>query len=152
MIPYLKKLSEFLLAHKPRNDRRGAILFVAVGALTVLSILAIGAANGVLQELKLTKTVTEANTSWYAPASVMPVMSVVWAHDATPSVITLYDLQTREIPWGDKVVQVAMTDEQSKINIDKASKNILLRFPLLSGDENLVNAVEAAPMALKEEL
>lgn len=152
MIHFWRRLLIFPLRHKTRSASRGAILFLAVGILAVLSILAIGATSSVLQELKLAKFLTDNNTSWYAPISVVSSMNVAWAHDPTPALITAYDLRPREIPFGDKIAQVTLVDEQSRINIAKASKNILLRLPALAGDENLLKALQAAPPVVKEEL
>ena len=139
------------LLYRSRNSP-GAILFVAVGAIAVLSILALGATSSVLQELKLAKFVTETDTSPYLAQSAVDIMKVLLSNDATPQVVTLYDLRKREIPLGDKVLLIIPQDEQSKINLDLAPKEILNRIPGLSGQTQLIDAVFGANIALKEEL
>ncbi len=139
------------LPYRSRNSS-GAILFVAVGAIAVLSILALGATSSVLQELKLAKFVTETDTSPYLAQSAVDIMKVFLSNDATPQAVTLYDLRKREIPLGDKVLLIMPQDEQSKINLDLATKEILNRIPGLSGQTQLIDAVFGANIALKEEL
>lgn len=131
---------------------RGAILFLAVGAVAVLSILALGTTSSVLQELKLAKFVTDANTSSYFALSAVEAMKLLLANDETPEVVTLYDLRDREIPMGDQLVFVHPVDEQSKVNVDRASKEVLARLPGLSGSAQLVDEIFAANLATEEEL
>jgi len=131
---------------------RGAILFVAVGAIAVLSILALGATSSVMQELKLAKFVTETDTSPYLAQSCVDIMKVLLSNDATPQAVTLYDLREREIPIGDKTLLIVPIDEQSKINLDLAPKEILGRVAGLSGQTQLIDAVFGANIAVREEL
>lgn len=149
---HLKRSSPFLLLNIRKRPNRGAILFLAVGAIAVLSILALGATSNVLSELKVAKLVTDSNTSFYLASSAIKAMRVVFAHDPTPGVITLYDLQPREIPFGDRVVRLSFSDEQSKINIDTAPKAVLLRLPGIAGNEPLADAIIASDIEVKEEL
>lgn len=148
----MRKLSRFPSGNKAFKKKRGAILFMAAGAIAVLSILALGTSSSVLQELKVVKLLTDTNTSWHMASSVASAMTIVFAHDETPAVITRYDLREREIPFGNQVAQVTFTDEQGKINIDTAWKDVLLRFPSLSDNEELINAILAANLYVKEEL
>lgn len=150
---HLKRSSPFLLRNINRKrPRRGAILFLAVGSIAVLSILALGATSNVLSELKVAKLVTDSNTSFYLASSVIKAMRVVFAHDPASGAITLYDLQPREIPFGERIVQVSFSDEQTKINIDTAPKAVLLRLPGLAEQEPLVDAIIASDIEAKEEL
>jgi hypothetical protein len=125
---------------------------VAVGAIAVLSILALGATSSVLQELKLAKFVTESDTSPYLARSAVDIMKVLLSNDATPQAVTLYDLRSREIPLGDKALLIIPVDEQSKINLDLAPKEILGRMPGLSGQTQLIDAVFGANIVAYEEL
>ncbi|MFH0877447.1 MAG: hypothetical protein V1863_04400 [Candidatus Omnitrophota bacterium] len=145
----MKKLSLFKAGFKRKS---GTIIFMAAGAIAVLSILVLGTTSSVTQALKLARRVTDTETCAYIASSVARVMRVVFASDATPVCVTVYDLRDREIPFGDKTAFVSFKDEQSKINIDLAPKEVLLRLPTLSGDKNLVDAIVAANIAVQEEL
>ena len=155
MAVLLKKLSRFLQPSKERHQlSRGAILFLAVGAIAVLSILTLGASTNVLQELKLARYLTEANTSYYGVFSVMNVMRIVFATKSPAGCLTLYDLRDRAIPLGDISAQVHFYDEQSKINIRTASQDTLMRMGALASNSTLINTILAARARLivKEEL
>ena len=125
---------------------------MAVGAIAVLSILALGATSSVLQELKLAKFVTESDTSPYLARSAVDIMRVFLSNDSTRGSVTLYDLRSREVFLGDKVVVVVPADEQGKINLDLATKEILGRLDGLSGQVQLIDAVFGANIIAREEL
>jgi hypothetical protein len=148
----LKKQLLSLSRNNVPEKKRGAILFVAVGAIAVLSILAVATTSSVLQELKLARFVTDSNTSCYVASSVVEAMKVVWINDPMTQAMTLYRLRDRQIPLGDKVAFVSFSDEQSKINISKSSREIQLRLPGLSGNETLADSIRAANPAAKQEL
>lgn len=131
--------------------KRGAILFLAVGAIAVLSILAIGTASSVLQELRLSRIVNDANTSFDRANSVLEAMKIVFAHDPIP-VFTFYKLRDRTIPFGDVEACVHFSDEQNKINIHLEPKEVILRLPGLVGQEQLAGKIVAANIAVKEEV
>lgn len=128
---------------------KGAILFMAVGALAVLSILALGAASSVTQELKLAKVVVDNNTGFYDALSVVDLMRVLWSRTPPAS---LYDLRNRVVSLGEETAEVGFVDENSKINIDKASVDVLRRLPGLTGQEPLVTTINAATILAKEDL
>lgn len=130
----------------------GAILFIAVGSIAILSILTLGVTSSVLQELRLAKTVTEANTSFYNAYSVLSAMNIIWANDATPGVITFYDLRERWFPFGDRTAQATFFDEEAKINVKNTSRDVLLRLPGMTGQESLADKIVAAHVSAKEEL
>ncbi len=142
----------FQFHNRPAGAERGAILYVAVGALLVLSILALGVTSSVLQELKLVAVLTDSNTSFYIPYSVIKAMKIVFSNDRTPSAITLYDLRDRSIAFADKTAEVKFYDEQDRVNIDLASKDILSRLPGLIGNDDLMDEIFNANIAVKEEL
>lgn len=145
----LKKLSHSKAGFKRKS---GTIIFMAAGAIAILSILALGTTSSVTQALKLAKRVTDTETCAYIASSVARVLRVVFASDATPACITLYDLRDREIPFGDKTAQVTFEDEQGKVNIDLAPKEVLMRLPTFSGQEDLVDAIVVANIAVEQEL
>lgn len=149
----LKRSLSFPSPNRQRKKKRaGAILFLAVGAIAVLSILAIGTTSSVLQELKLAKFVTDADLSAYTVTSVIEAMKIVFANSGHPLTIALYDLRKRDIPFGDKTSEINFCDEERKINIAQSPKEILLRLPGLSGNASLVDTIIAAHVAAKEEL
>ncbi len=131
---------------------RGAVLFVAVGALTILSILSLGTTAGVVQQIKLAESLKNTQVALFAASSLVKAMPAVFAHDPTPTVVTAYDLRTREIPFGDLVLDVKMTDEQSKINIEQAEEGVVARLPGVAGSQSLVDEIVAKAMWVKEDL
>jgi DNA uptake protein ComE-like DNA-binding protein len=148
----LKRSFLFLPGSEAKKHVSGAILFIAVGSIAILSILTLGVTSSVLQELRLAKTVTEANTSFYSAYSVLSAMNVIWANDATPAVITLYDLRERQISFGSISAQVTFSDEEAKINVENASRNVLLKLPGMAGQESLAGRIVAEWISVKEQL
>jgi hypothetical protein len=148
----LKRSFLFLSGSEAKKHVSGAILFIAVGSIAILSILTLGVTSSVLQELRLAKTVTEANTSFYSAYSVLSAMNVIWANDATPAVITLYDLRERQISFGSISAQVTFSDEEAKINVKTAFRAVLLRLPGMAGQESLADKIVAVRVSAKEEL
>jgi len=139
---FLSPLSlSFAVSAKSRRVESGSILFLAVGALSVLSILAVSAARGVLAEQKMARYVTDANASYYAAQSVEKAMEFIY-NQRKPGLISLSDLRSRQIVLGDVVVNVRFHDEQSNVNIFKAhSQDELRRIPGLEDRPDLVNRI-----------
>ncbi len=149
----MEKLSRSPLRSKTAGKKkRGAILFLAVGAILVLSILAIGATSSVLAELRLARFVTDSNLSFYPAFSVVQAMKTVFLNDTSPMNVTLYDLRSREMPFDDKTVYADFSDEESRINIDDVPKDVLTRLPGLEGQSALVDKIYAANILVKEEV
>lgn len=132
--------------------RRGAILFLAVGSIAILSILALGATSSVSRELRAVKFLTEANTSFYYALSAMEVMKGALRGDATPFAVTLYDLRPRTLDLDGNTVEITSGDEAARINCITAPAEVLLRLAPLAGHESLVNAIKAHPPVVKEDL
>lgn len=147
----MKRSSPFLSRNK-RIGRGGAILFMAVGAIAILMILAVGTTSSVVQELRLAKFVRNVNVSVFEAASVPRLMRVLWIHDETPAIVTLYDLRPRSIVLGGDTAEAAFSDEESRINIRTAPAATLGRLPGLLGQEELVERIKAAGPLFKEEL
>ncbi len=158
----MKKMSYFLLPTvvsglaKARRRKSGAILFLAIAAISVLSILAVGTARGVLHEQKLARRVTEANVSYYAASSVAHAMKFIFASKKTPGAVSLDDLRSCTVAMGNVSVRVRFYDEQGKINIFvPRSPDVLKRLPGLEFRPKLVKAIQSmprVPTSVKEDL
>jgi type II secretory pathway component PulK len=134
------------------THKRGAILFLAVGAIAVLSILTLGATSSVMQELKLAKTVTENASSFYVTQSAILLTRFLFADDDSPGIITLYDLRSRQIPLGEKTLGLSFVDEESRLNIAAAPKDVIERLPGMENEELLAQSIEQSLIVAKEEL
>jgi type II secretory pathway component PulK len=112
-----------------RLAERGTILFVAIGAVLILSILTLGVTSSVMQELRLARSVTRANEAFYAGRAAAEIARVVLALDDTPGVVVSYDLRTREVAFGTKRLKVALEDEGALIPLHTAPADVLARLP-----------------------
>lgn len=148
----MKRLFPYLLRVNKHEYCSGAILFVAVGAIAVLSILALGAGSVVLQKLKLADTIENASTSFYLADSAIPLVDAFLAADQAPQTVSLYDLRQRRISFGAEEAVLSLSDEESKVNIDKVPKEILRRIGGLSGNEILLDEIVSGDFKVKEEL
>lgn len=135
-----------------RRTKRGAILFMAVGAIAVLSILVIGTTSSILQALRLAKFVRDANISVFEAASLIDAVKVIQAADKTPYDLTLHELRPRTVVLGGDVAEITFTDEQGKINIGSAGSDVLGRMPGFSGRLDLIDAITGKTFYLKQEL
>ncbi len=151
MAEFLKSLSRFLLRNR-FVSKDGAMLFLAIGAVSVLSILALGATSSVLQEMRLSRALTDSNTSCYSALSFVPVLRLIFTSDDTPAAVTVYDMRKRTFSLGNKTIEADFYDEQSRINIDKTSKETIYKLPGIGGNLELATKIEAANIKLKEEL
>lgn len=132
--------------------KRGAVLFIAVGAISVLSILALGATSSVMQELRLSRFVAEANTSFYPALSVAGAMRIVLSNDAVPTAVTPFDLRERAISFGDKIANVTFTDEQGKINVRTAPARVLNGLSGIKMIDGMAQQIASADIYAKEDL
>jgi len=151
----LKRLLRFLSLNRSlKAKKRGAILFLAVTAIAVLSVLALGATSSVMQELRLAKFLDDANTCAFTAFSVVELTKILFPLDPASGLATLslYDLRSRNIPMRDKVIEVSFLDEQSKININSAGRDILQRLPGLEAGGPLLDVLAGAHPKIKEEL
>lgn len=139
-------------SRRPSGKNRGSILFLAVGAIAVLTILATGASSVVSQEWKLASFLTDANTSFYDALSTIRVMKQIWVLRSSPLVMSFYDLRTRDLAFGEKVVTLVCYDEQALVPIAHADRSTLLQLPGIVGNEALLNAILATPLYVKEDL
>lgn len=150
----LRKLSRFLSRSRGNKKSRGAILFMAVGTVAVLSILVIGTTSAVMQQLKLAKYITDADTSCFLASSALEITRELFYNDASPYQATLYDLRKRVIPLDTVVLQVSFADEQALVNLHKADSAVLSRLPGLSDNSSFVDEIAGAGtnLAVKEDI
>jgi len=132
--------------------KRGSILFLAVGAIAILTILVAGASSVVSQEWKMAAFLTDANTSFYDALSTVKVMKQIWVLRASPLVMSFYDLRTRDLTYGAKTVTVACYDEQALVPLGHADRSTLLQLPGIAANEALLNAILATPLYVKEDI
>lgn len=147
---FLKRLFLFPLPGKSAAGRReGVILITAIGAIAVLSILVIGTSSAVVQQLKLAKYITDADTSYYPALSAIEVMKAFFDNDATPQQVVLYDLRGRRIPLDGKIADITVKDEQALFNLYRGNSEMLARLPGLKDNAVLAQAIEAAGKAIE---
>jgi len=151
MTVMLRRSLQSLWLNRPKRVK-GAVLFLAVGSIAILSILSLGASSGVMQELRLSKFLTDSNTSYYSALSFIPAMKIILETDQTPQAVTLYDLRSRSIPFGDKVLNAEFYDEQSRININRSSVSTIMRLPVVGLSAELAQDIAAADFKVKEEM
>ena len=147
----LRRSLQYLWLNRHKRSR-GAVLFLAVGSIAILSILTLGASSGVMQELRLSKFLTDSNTSYYSALSFIPALKIILETDQTPQAVTLFDLRGRSIAFGDKVLYAEFYDEQSRININRSSVSTIIKLPVAGIDAALAGAIAAADFKVKEEM
>ncbi len=131
---------------------RGSILFLAVAALAILTILLAGVSFSVSQEWKLASFVTDANTSYDYALSDIALMKEIWASRPLSLMMTLYDLRPRTMVLDGKTIEASFFDEEALVHLKWSDRNTLLRLPGISENESLVDAIIAAPIYAKEDL
>lgn len=132
-------------------ERGGAILIVAIGAVTTLSILALGVSSSVMQELRLARYMTEEPGDFQAALSCIEILTFGLRGDGTPG-ITLYDLRDRHMVLGDRTITVETIDEARFIDLMTATKEVLGRLPAVGDDTQLVETLEQADLNFIEEV
>ncbi|MFH1691526.1 MAG: hypothetical protein ABIC68_03010 [Candidatus Omnitrophota bacterium] len=140
--------------HGRLQKNRGAILFIAIGTIAVLSILVIGTSSAVVQQLKLAKYITDADTSYCLASSAPEIVRAFLYNDSTSGQVTLYDLRKRSIPLDGRSLEISLFDEQSLVNIHKADSTMLSKLPGLSDDVLLAEAIVSAGtnLVVKEDI
>ncbi len=119
--------------------------------MAVLSILALGTASSVMQELRLARYVTAANESFYAGMASAEIAKVILSRDDTPTVVTLYDLRDREVAFGQKMLRLRFSDEEGRISLDRSGADVLTRLPGIDGDGAVGGNLASADIHYKEE-
>ncbi len=112
--------------------RRGSILIVALWALFFLSALALALNAYINPQISLASKLKERAKCYYsAKAGVKKAIQTIVV-DETPGYIALKDLRNekefKEKELGEGVFSIDLMDEERKININKASFDMLKRF------------------------
>ena len=125
---------------------------MAISAIAVLSILALGTTSSVMQELRLAKFLTDANTSSATASSVVELAKVIFPVSSGPVTLTLYNLRPWTIPLGDKTIEASYSDEENKINISRVSRDLIQRLPGLTNGGSVLDHIVNTRVRFKEEL
>lgn len=132
----------------------GAILFVALWTLVILTILAIGISSRVASEILLVKRLEERLIALYLAKAAVNQTIIELGKDETPNYDTLYELQKkRKVELGNGSFEFNLIDEESLININTATPNIIAQLPGLSTElAGIISNSSLKPFQLKEEL
>jgi len=132
----------------------GAILFVALWTLVILTILAIGISSRVASEILLVKRLKERLIALYLAKAAVNQTIIELGKDETPNYDTLYELQKkRKVELGNGSFEFNLIDEESLININTATPNIIAQLPGLSTElAGIISNSSLKPFQLKEEL
>ncbi len=128
-------------------SKKGTILFSAIGAIAILSILAVGATSAVMQELRFAKFVRDSTLPVFQAESVIRRMKVIWSYG-----VTLSSIFPTVISFGGDVANCEFRDEETRININTAPRSLLERLPGLYGQDKLLDRIAAGDFRFKEEL
>jgi DNA uptake protein ComE-like DNA-binding protein len=139
------------------HRERAAILFVALWALVVLSILAVGIGSRVASEINLARYLEERLISLYLAKAAVNQAIIEFKKDKTLDYDTLYELQKkREATLGKGVFESKLSDEEGLININTASQSTIEQLPGLNYElaEAIIKSRNSPnpPFQLKEEL
>lgn len=136
------------------RNNRGAIIFFALWALVILTILAIGISSRVASEIRLSKYLEERAVSLYLAKASLNQTIIELEKDETPDYDTLYELQKeRQKQLGNGSFKFNLVDEESLININTVSLAIIERLPGLNPDlAKKIFESDLKPFQLKEEL
>ena len=140
--------------HSPRKRKNGAILFVAIATISVLSILTVGTTANVMQQLKLARRVTNVHTTLPTARTYMDVLRVVFANNGAVGGTSLYNLRSQEHDVGEYKMFVSLSDEERLINVKTASHELLKKIPGLYGIQGdiLIERIGTADLIVKEDL
>ncbi|MCX5665548.1 MAG: helix-hairpin-helix domain-containing protein [Candidatus Omnitrophica bacterium] len=113
---------------------RGSILIVTMWVLICFSILSIGLYRVVSSRIKVTEVMTHRIIGQYLAKAACAYFKVIRKTDKTPY-DTLTELSTpEEQELGRGKFKYILKDEESKININKASVDMISRLPGFSKD------------------
>jgi general secretion pathway protein K len=134
-------------------SRKGSIFFTAIWILVFFSILSVSIYKIASSQIKAGKVLRERVISRYLAKAAVIYASIERENDFT-SYDTLYELRRphqKELVNGKFIYK--LIDEESKINVNKVSKDILKNLPGL--DEKLAEAIfksKLRPFKSKEEI
>jgi hypothetical protein len=126
---------------------------MAVGAIAVLSILALGTTSAVLQEMRLARVLEDANTATAKALTAVDVARVLFAKGQGPGLaqIILYDLRDRDVPLGGLTLRISFVDEGRWIDLNNAAPDVLKRLPWFEEDDELLQEVSDGNFRAVEE-
>lgn len=127
-------------------------MIVAIVAVAMLSILALGISSAAITQLKIADRLVESNLDSSLAMTTVDVFRKIFCEKSKDGGITLYELRDRVFKTQDKVIKISLSDEQSKINIDLSPKSVLSHLPGLSRDSILVDEIYDASLKNKADL
>ena len=113
----------------------GSVLILALWALCVLSILAVGLGGIVSQEINVSSYFQNKPKARYlAEAGIKRAQNIIKADENVyDSLNEAWDAALKDVALGDGVYNVTIVDEERKININTASSKTLERLFLVTG-------------------
>lgn len=124
--------------------------------MALLSIISVALAGVVLPQIKLSRTIEEKWDTLEAAGAAFKVEFFARLKDETPDYDTLFELiPERVFELGKSRVAYHLLDEEGRININTAPKEVILRLPGLNSElvvDNIIAYRQSRPLALKEEL
>ncbi|MCP4651351.1 MAG: hypothetical protein GY853_14895 [PVC group bacterium] len=142
-----------LLAIDHSLNNRGSILIIAIWVLVMFAFLGVASYNITSAQLRISQRLKEQVSAQYF-AQAAYVHATAERNNKTSEYDTLYTLRRpRKKEMGTWVFKSILIDEESKININKTSKEILSNLP--GFNEELAEEItksELYPFHIKEEL
>jgi DNA uptake protein ComE-like DNA-binding protein len=132
----------------------GSILIATIWILVIFSILTGGLAKIIATQLRLIKRIEETFKGQEAAKSVFVYFQTERRQEKTPNYDTLYELKPKtKIVLGNNSAEYTVIDEESKLNINTASAQMLARLPEINATlaEGITNS-KSRPFVVKEEV
>lgn len=124
-------------------------MFVAVGAVLILAILALGATSSVMQELRLARAVSRTDEAYYAMQAALAIADVV-GPCRLPTYISLNHMHDDKVVFGDQTLLIRRFDEAALLPLRQASAEELARLPGLQKGR-IANDLAEAVIFVKED-
>lgn len=135
---------------------QGAVLIISLWALVILSTISIAISSLVSPQIKLAKTVGVRFASVAAADAALKFAFFERIKEQNPNYDSGFELVTpQEISLGPVTATYYLTDEESKIDINTATPEMIMRLPGLNDEKLVLNIIayrNLRPLALKEEL
>lgn len=146
-------MSHFPESLLSRSRNRGSILVVAVWALVFLSILSLGLARAVAGQINLFRKVEASQTG----ATMMQSLCLFVQKERETrkeTCDTIYDLRAeKNLGLGRGLMRYTLTDEESRININTATEEVIGRLPGVGPDlARRIVGSSLRPFSVSEEL
>lgn len=141
--------------------KTGTVLIVSLWALAILSIISVGISSIVSPQIKLVRSIEERFASQAAAEAALKYAFFERISEKTPDYDSLPELNAeRRLELGRVILTYRLIDEESKVNINFASKEVIMRLPGLNNDSTIADKIIyyrdnkplAAKLAAKEEL